>query len=171
MFSRFRNLLKLFRPRMARGTVAESNLQRVASNPKMNAIESAMAALPQIETPLVHRFTPGLYIRQITMPAGALITSKIHKTEHPFVILKGEVSVWTEHDGVVRLKAPHVGITKAATRRLLYIHEDTVWATFHPSEKETVEEIEKDIIYPHAITAAKPEEISELLNTKELALQ
>jgi hypothetical protein len=46
-----------------------------------------------IECPLVHRFTPGMYIREIFMPAGSLITSKIHKTEHPYTISKGKFAV------------------------------------------------------------------------------
>lgn len=90
-----------------------------------------LAQQSPVECPLVHRFTPGLYVREIFMPKGALIVSKIHRTEHPYVISKGKVSVWTE-GGVLHLSAPHCGITKPGTRRVLYIHEDCVWTTFHP---------------------------------------
>ena len=40
-----------------------------------------------------HMFTDGMYIREIFMPAGSLITSKIHKTEHPYIVSYGKVAV------------------------------------------------------------------------------
>ena len=42
--------------------------------------------------PLVHNFADGMYIRQITMPAGQIIVSKIHGQTHPYFILEGDVS-------------------------------------------------------------------------------
>lgn len=102
-----------------------------------------------INPPLTHRFTPGLYIREIHMPAGSLITSKIHNTEHPFIISKGTVTVMTE-DGEFKLQAPHTGITKPGTRRLLFCHTDVVWTTIHAiTDGETVEEIENRILLKH----------------------
>jgi hypothetical protein len=104
------------------------------------------SGLPLVDFPVIHRFTPGLYIREIFMPAGSVLTSKIHKTEHPFVILKGIVSVWTADRGTVTLKAPYTGITEPGTRRVLFVHEDTVWTTFHVGDEDAVEAIEERII-------------------------
>jgi hypothetical protein len=87
----------------------------------------------EIDLPLTHTFTPGLYIRQIFMPAGALLTSQIHNTEHPFTISIGLCTVFTRTEGVQLYGAPYTGITKPGTKRLLYIHEDTVWTTYHPN--------------------------------------
>lgn len=125
-------------------------VQRVIeTHSALDAIEVAMMSRPAVELPLVHRFTPGLYIREIFMPAGTLLTSKIHQTEHPYVVTKGVVSVWTEREGWVKITAPHTGITKPGTRRLLYIHEDTTWTTFHPTDKTDLAEIEDDLIVKH----------------------
>lgn len=88
--------------------------------------------LPKIDCPLVHRFTPGLYAREIFMPAGSLASSKIHNTEHPFVVLTGKVSVRNERGEVDHIEAPYVGITKPGARRLIFVHEDCRWITFHP---------------------------------------
>lgn len=104
--------------------------------------EAMLQGAPLVDLPLVHRFTYGLYIREIFMPAKTLLTSKIHKTEHPFVILKGKVSVLIPGEEVAHLEAPHFGITQPGTRRLLYIHEDTTWLTFHPNP-EDVEDLVK----------------------------
>lgn len=101
---------------------------------KLDRLELGMLTqAPAVDLPLVHRFTPGLYVREIFMPAGTLCTSKIHKTEHPFVITKGRVSVYIPGVGVEHFQAPHFGITKPGTRRVLYIHEDCTWITFHPN--------------------------------------
>lgn len=113
------------------------------------AIEEAMLKVPGAMIgdccPLKHTFVDGAYVRQITMPKGMLLTSKIHKICHPYFVLKGDVSVLTE-EGVVRIKAPHSGITKPGTKRLLYMHEETVWTTVHVTNETDLEKIEEEII-------------------------
>lgn len=93
-----------------------------------------------------HTFTPGLYGRKFTMPAGTLLTSKIHNSEHQFVVLSGCLSVWTKEDGCVDIVAPHHGVTKPGTRRLIISHTDSVWMTFHATEETNLELIEEKII-------------------------
>jgi len=74
-----------------------------------------------------------------------LLTSKIHKITHPYFVLKGDVSVLTE-EGVIRIKAPYSGITKAGTKRVLYCHEETVWTTIHITKETNIEKIEEEVI-------------------------
>ena len=116
---------------------------------RLDSLQSLIERLPQIELPLTHRFTPGMYIRTIQMPRGAIVVSKIHRTQHPFVITKGRCSVWDAQNGVQQLCAGHIGITMPGTRRILYIHEDTEWTTFHATDKTTPEDVEAAIIEPH----------------------
>lgn len=112
---------------------------------KIDRLEVALNDLPQVEFPTESTFTPGLYCRKIFMPAGSFLTSKIHKTEHPYVVTQGVVDVWIDGD-VETIRAPHFGITMPNTRRVLHVKEDTVWATYHPTNKTTVEEVEDEII-------------------------
>src|ERR1700681_2428958 len=72
-----------------------------------------------VDCPLVHRFVPKLYIREIFMPAGSMVVSKIHGTEHPYVVSQGCLTVWTEQEGEVFIEAPYTGITLPGTRRVL----------------------------------------------------
>ena len=100
--------------------------------------------------PVTHRFTPGLYIREIRMPAGAVITSSIHNTEHPYVVSQGRCLVYREETGQWEaIQAPHSGITKPGTRRFLIIVTDTVWTTFHVTDKTDVADIESEIMVPY----------------------
>lgn len=110
------------------------------------ALADLLRSMPAAEMPLVHRFTPGLYVREIFMPKGSLVISKIHKTEHPYVISKGHAAVWTAGEGVVHLKAPHFGITKPGTCRVLYILEDCIWTTFHPTKETSLEILEATLV-------------------------
>lgn len=123
----------------------------------VDSLERAMLAVPEhlVDLPLRHVFTHGLYVRQIFMPAGTLCTSRIHRTQHPYVVVAGRVSVFipgTEaSDGqptVEHITAPHFGVTEPGTRRVLYMHEDTVWMTFHPNPDDThdLELIESRVI-------------------------
>lgn len=101
--------------------------------------EAILVQLPKVECPLKHSFTPGLYIREIFMPAGTLLTSKIHKTEHPFIVSKGKLNVFLNGE-MQYIEAPYRGVTKPGTRRVIYILEDCIWTTFHPLPYITGEE-------------------------------
>ena len=46
--------------------------------------------------PLKHSFSDGIYVREIFIPQGMLLTGKIHKHKHPNFLLKGEVMVKTK---------------------------------------------------------------------------
>lgn len=107
--------------------------------------EAIIATGEPVVMPLTHRFTDGMYIREIFMPAGTLLTSKIHKTNHPYVVTKGKCKVF-DGNKIEHIEGPHTGITVPNTRRLLYIEEDTTWITFHVTDKTDVNEIEKEII-------------------------
>lgn len=119
----------------------------------LDHLEAEMVAkFPRVECDVTHIFTPGLYIRTVYMPAGFRCTSKIHNTQHPFTVLKGRCIVFNAlvpDSGGVEIKAPYFGITEPGTRRFLMVEEDTVWITYHPTDKTTVEEVEEDIIKPH----------------------
>lgn len=104
---------------------------------------------------LKHTFTPGpngtqLYSREITMPAGSVIVSEIHNTCHPYIISKGVVSVHTPDGKVETLFAPHQGITTPGTQRVLAIHQETIWTTFHivSADLKAPDDIKRSITIP-----------------------
>lgn len=105
----------------------------------------------QSVAPVTHHFTPGLYAREIRMPAGLLITSETHRTEHPFVVSQGRVLVYIEReDRWEAIEAPYFGVTKPGTRRLLVVVHDTVWTTFHVTNHTDVGKIEEEILEPRS---------------------
>ena len=85
-----------------------------------------------IEIPIRHIFSKGMYVREMSAPKDTLITSKIHKTEHPFTLSKGKMLVLQEDGEWIELEAPFTGITKPGTRRVAVVVEDCIWTTYHP---------------------------------------
>lgn len=113
----------------------------------VDAVEDALRTLPQADLPPVHTLTAGLYSRRLFMPAGSVIVSKIHRRQHQYVVLSGRATVLTE-SGATMISGGHSGITEPGTRRVLFIHEDSDWMTFHPTDQTTMEDIEADLIIP-----------------------
>jgi len=98
----------------------------------------------QTEGAVTHNFADGQYIRQIVMPKGLLVTTKIHAKNHPFFIMKGEASIYS-NNGVERIKAPFHGITEAGTKRVLYIHEECTFITVHRTDCLSIDDVVNEI--------------------------
>lgn len=119
----------------------------------ISAVEEEIKSAPgsfgpdSVELPLKHQFADGLYIRQIKVKAGVLLTTKIHKKSHPFFVLKGSCSVLTDN-GVQVMNAPFYGITPAGTKRMIYIRRDVLWVTVHATEETDLDLIEEELISP-----------------------
>ena len=95
--------------------------------------------------PVKHTFAGGCYVREIYNPANELIVTKIHKKEHPFFLMKGEMSILTE-EGIQHIKAPYQGVTKPGTKRAIYTHEECIFITVHATDGTTIEEVEDEVI-------------------------
>lgn len=116
---------------------------------KLDALEAEMKKYKQVEMPPRHYFAKGLYAREITIPAGTLLTGKIHTTQHINIISKGDISVLTEH-GPKRVQAPCTLISPPGTKRAGYAHTDTVWTTIHanPTDETDPDVLESILITP-----------------------
>ena len=95
--------------------------------------------------PVKHTFAGGCYIREIYNPAHELIVTKIHKKEHPFFLMKGEMSILTE-EGIQNIKAPYQGVTKPGTKRAIYTHEECVFITVHATDSTVVKDVEEEVV-------------------------
>jgi len=100
--------------------------------------------------PLIHKFTDGIYVREIFIPAGTHLVGKIHKHEHPNFLMSGTVQVVTETGGYETLKGPLSMISPPGTKRALRALTDLVWITVHhnPTNTQDLDEIEDFVIAP-----------------------
>lgn len=114
-------------------------------------LEGVMQTLPGYDPEgkelcrITHYFSPGVYAREMWMPADCLITGKIHKTEHLNILSQGKVSVSNKGESI-QMTAPYTFVSPIGTKRAIYAHEDSVWTTIHATELTDPDEIEKEII-------------------------
>lgn len=95
---------------------------------KLKRLDALLAQLPQTHMPVTHRFSRGVYARELFIPAGTVLTGRIHKYSQINILLRGDISVLTE-DGIKRIQAPFVIESPPGTKRAGFAHEDTVWMT------------------------------------------
>jgi hypothetical protein len=115
---------------------------------KITYIVQEMKKMPQVECPVKHHFAPGVYLREIFMPAGTVVIGKIHKTEHFNLIEKGLCSIVHDDGRHEYLEAPMTFVSKAGVQKVLYIHEDTVWKTIHVTPETDLVKLEEILIEP-----------------------
>lgn len=95
--------------------------------------------------PVEHNFTEKQYIREFRAPAGHVIVSKIHNTNHPLFLLEGDVTI-IEESGERRMTAPTFSITEVGTKRVVFVHEDCYFVTVHPAESTRLFDVEEEVI-------------------------
>jgi hypothetical protein len=116
---------------------------------RFDELEAKIAELPQAEFETVGHFAPGVYARELRLPAGALLTGKIHKTEHLNIVC-GDITVHNVEEGTTRRICGHeIFVSKPGTRRAGFTHRPTIWTTIHPTEETDVDKIEQLVIEPH----------------------
>ena len=99
--------------------------------------------------PLTHHFAPGVYMREMLIPAGTTIVGKLHRHAHHNLVLRGLAVVATEFGDKV-VKGGDVFVSQPGTKRAVRAIEDTVWITVHPNVSDTqdLSAIEEYVIAP-----------------------
>lgn len=123
---------------------------------KIEALEAEWAKLPQVEIPVVHRFSGGIYAREITIPEDTFLTGRIYKENHFDVMVYGDVTVSSD-EGKKRLTGFNIFEGNTGKKRAGYAHKETKWITFCTSE-----EMEDDE-YLEALTCGSFDELTEEL--------
>ena len=120
----------------------------ILPNPSRETIlrlQAELAKLPQLALDTQHFFVKGMYARQITIPAGTTLVGKVHKSEHFFMLLKGDMTLWTE-EGMRRVQAPYVACAKPGIKRVGLAHADSVCINVHTTELTDLEQIEEQLV-------------------------
>ena len=142
-------------------------MNNIDTRSKIVQLEEAIKARPDNlgpdPFPLEHSFAPGLYARQVTCPAGAIIVTKLHKTEHFIFMLKGRVQVVTE-DGPVEIVAPCMFRNPIGVKRAVHVLEETVWINVmaNPDELTDMDAIEDRYIAKSYTELGMDEPVKEL---------
>lgn len=116
---------------------------------QIERLQATMAVMPQLDLSdqTRHYFADGMYWRELSRPADSLIVGKIHKKEHFYVVLSGEVTLIGEGFRET-IKAPAMVVSQPGTKRAVYAHVDSICATIHRTDSRDLEEIERELIEP-----------------------
>lgn len=113
--------------------------------PTLDTLESFLQGLPQIAADCVHAFAPGIYIRQVTLPAGMFAMGHRHRHAHLNVMLSGRMTMFNDDGTRSELCAPVVCVAQPG-RKVAYVHERTVWLNIYATTETDVEKLEAELL-------------------------
>lgn len=114
------------------------------------AIQARMMRMPnQVDIPVEHVFSGGIYLRSITIPAGTLVMGKRHRGETCNILLKGKLAVYVNETDPPRIiTAPAVFSSPPLTKKFAYCIEEAIFINAHPTNETDPDKIEAKVIIP-----------------------
>lgn len=106
---------------------------------KVERAEKILEQLPQVECAVSHHFAPGVYARELRIPAGTIATGAVHKTEH-LSILVGHCMLTTD-EGPREFSGHNTFVSKPGAKRMIVAISDVVMTTIHPTEEKDLDKL------------------------------
>ena len=122
-----------------------SNLAELGTMPDILRIEQEIGAMPQVTLPVEHYQIDGVYVRSLFLPAGTLLTGKIHNFENIAILAQGTIRVSNGTDAYV-LTAPRIIVDKPGVKRIGYAETDVTFITVHKTTNTEIDDIEKELV-------------------------
>ncbi len=96
--------------------------------------------------PVTHLFEPGVYIREMFIPAETLFIGRPHTFGHRCELISGRLMLITE-EAKTHMEAPAELWSKAGFMMCLYAKTNVIGRTYHPnpSERRDVDAMENEI--------------------------
>ena len=117
-------------------------MKLVTTNDQITAIADSLLDFPQVDMPVKHSFAPGVYMREMSAPAGTLVIGAEHRTEHFNILSKGKLRVKVDGN-LMEIKAPYSFVSKAGSMKVAIVLEDMVFVTIHPTTETDVDKLEE----------------------------
>lgn len=108
------------------------------------SLENLLLECEQIDLPIKHYFAPSMYVREMFIPAGTVLTGAVHKVEH-ITVFDGDITVFTG-EGMVRITGHQTFTTKPGIKRVGYAHEDTYCTGYFVTDTTDIKILEKELV-------------------------
>lgn len=141
--------------------LAEAKSHNVVDPAKIEKVESHLLDLPQVECPVVHHFGPGIYIREVTLPAGTLAIGHAQRFEHLNIMLTGAVAMVGDDGQAKVLRAPMIFVGKPG-RKLGYVLETCIWQNVYATDERDIDKLESMFLDKSATWQAHAEATKQL---------
>ena len=96
----------------------------------IKALEEADIQQTQVEIQTIERMIGSMYAREILIPKGVRITSRVYKRGYVDIMLSGDITI-KDSNGERRLMGCNILEGTAGRKRAGYAHENTRWITIH----------------------------------------
>ncbi len=123
-----------------------------------------MEALPQVDCPIRHHFAPGIYAREISIPAGTVVVGVVHKTDNLIIVSMGRLRIVTD-EGTAEVCAGDTFTCKAGTKNAVLALENSRWTNLLPNPDNITDTAQLVELF----TFAKETELLGGANNKQLA--
>jgi len=122
-----------------------SNLAELGVMPEILRIEQEILKMPQVTLPVEHYQIDGVYARSMFIPAGTILTGKIHNFESIAILAKGRIRITNGIDSYI-ISEGHIMVDKPGVKRLGYAETDVIFITVHRTDNTEIEAIEKELV-------------------------
>lgn len=107
-------------------------------------IESVLLRKSQASCPVYHHFGPGIYAREVNLPAHSLCVGHRQRFAHFNIFLRGDISMLTKDGAVIRMTAPAI-LTAPAGRKVGFTHAPCVWMNVYATTETDLAKLEKTL--------------------------
>ena len=127
-----------------------NNLAEQGNTSAILALEQAMLAsfdqeALKAQTDTQHYQIKGVYARTMFIPAGMLVTGKIHNFESIGILAQGTMRI-TNGETSVLVSAPYISVDKPGIKRLGYAETDCTFISVHRTDAEEITDIEDELV-------------------------
>lgn len=127
-----------------------NNLAEQGNMPEILALESWIKANTNQEEHIAtsqtnHYRIKGVYVRELKLKAGTVLTGKIHNFESIGVLSQGRMRILTS-EGAYIVEAPFIAVDKPGIKRLGVCETDCTFVTVHRTDAEEIADIEDELV-------------------------
>lgn len=130
--------------------VTEHKEQQLDALDKVRRLQSEMMEMAQTHIESWFKQGGGIAAKMVFFPAGVTVVGGMHRHENMNIMVSGDMTVTT--DGIPKritvTNEPLFIVSPPGTKRAAYVHSDTYWISLHPTDKKTVDDVEKEFVVP-----------------------
>lgn len=112
---------------------------------RMDMAEKLMLSAPQTPCPVYHHFGPGIYIREMHIPAGTLVMGHEHTGDSSNIFLKGRLKLLQEDGSWQELTAP-MFMVGGPGRKAAITLEDCIWQNIFATNETDLKVLEATLV-------------------------
>ena len=136
---------------------------------KVVRLERLLQSCPQVDCPMKNYFSNGLYIREMTIPAGTVLTGAVHKTKH-LITIQGIAKVETEN-GVIEINGFAGFIAYPGAKRAIFAITETVVMNFHETDETDIDKLVSELTESQACELIGGNKNAQIMHNKPMVAE